>query len=265
MSNNERKDHHRGFQIVILVFAIIGMISVLGLSVIGIFAVKEYFSKDRETEITEASAEPDEISDKTEEITAEPTPENEESENTVSSLVSELKEAALPEPETQNVDDIMEYGNGRLTITIFGDSILDNFRDETGIANRMSADLDATVFNLAIGGTCATVEPDAQLENERWDCTCGLGMVKALAGEVELDALRDCTATQILRDHMDEIRNTDVFIIEYGINDFLSVKPLSSDDYRSGLTTYVGSMREMVRILQPFLVRSSYLTLSTCI
>ena len=144
----------------------------------------------------------------------------------------------------------MVYEDGKLTITVFGDSIFDNFRDETGIANRMASDLDATVFNLAIGGTCATVEPDAYLENERWNCTCGLGMVKALAGDIDIDVLRDCTATQILRDHMDEIRQSDIFIIEYGINDFLSVKPLSSEDYRSGMTTYVGAMREMVNVLR---------------
>lgn len=249
MNTNER-GHHKGFQIFILIFAIIGMISVLGLSVIGIFAVKEYFSKDRETERTEASAEPDNIEPKTEEINAEPTPESEESANTVTSPLSELKEAVLPTTEAQNSEDAMVYQDGKLTVTVFGDSIFDNFRDETGIANKMSYDLDATVYNLAVGGTCATVEPDAYLEDDRWNCTCGLGMVKALIGDISIDVLRDCTATQILRDHAEEIKKSDVFIIEYGINDFLSVKPLSSDDYRSGMTTYVGSMREMVRLLQ---------------
>ncbi len=250
MNNNQGKDHHNGFQIFIYIFAVIGMISMLALSVVGIFAVKDYFSNDKEMKRSEAASEPDEIEQKVEEITPSPTPVNEESQSTVTSPVSELKEAALPVTEAQNSEDAMVYKDGKLTVTVFGDSIFDNFRDETGIANRMSYDLDATVFNLAIGGTCATVEPDAYLEDERWNCTCGLGMVKALIGDINIDVLRDCTATQILRDHMEEIRKSDVFIIEYGINDFLSVKPLSSDDYRSGMTTYVGSMREMVRLLQ---------------
>ncbi|MCR4787585.1 MAG: SGNH/GDSL hydrolase family protein [Lachnospiraceae bacterium] len=249
MNNKENNHVHKVFQIVILVFAVIGMISVLGLSVVGFFAVKNYVLNKDSGKVEIADAE-EETEVNVEEIEEEITPESPEAEKSVMAPMSELKEAALPETETQNLEDQMVYEDGKLTITFFGDSILDNFRDETGIANRMAYDLDATVYNLAIGGTCATPEPDAYFENDRWNCTCGLGMVKALAGDISIDVLRDCTATQILREHIEEIRKSDIFIIEYGINDFLSAKPMASDDYRSGMSTYVGAMREMVNILR---------------
>ncbi len=248
MNGNEKKEQHKGFQLVVMVFALIGVISVLTLSVIGIFAVKAYFSKDKESAKIENSDDKDETELNIETLNSpEPEPEKE---NTDSASQPALKEAVLPDTEPQSVADDTVYEEGKLTITFFGDSILDNYRDETGVANRIAADLEATVFNLAIGGTCVTPEPDSYLEDERWNCTCGLGMVKALAGHIDIDVLRDCTATQILRDHREEILRSDIFVIEYGINDFLSAKPMSSDDYRSGMTTYVGALREMVRILR---------------
>ena len=255
MSGNEKHPSHKGFQIVILVFAIIGMLSVLGFSIIGILAVKDYFS-DHESKssqkVTEAQDDKEDALNEiinSEKITKNG---NEEDDGYASVTAEGLKNAVIPETEASNDADISVYDDGKLKITFFGDSILDGFRDETGIAYRVATDLDATVYNLAIGGTCVTPEADAQLENDKWNCTCGLGMAKALAGEISIDALRDCTATQIMREHLDEIRQSDIFIIEYGINDFMSGKATSSDDYISGMTTYVGALREMVRILQGY-------------
>ena len=252
MSENNKNTPHKGLQIAILILAIIGLVSVLVLSVIGILAVREHFSKEKE-EVQTVTAE-----EKTPDTEAKPETTEETIENTEEADTGEATQEAdpfenviVPETTAEEADDETVYEDGKLTITFFGDSILDHYRDETGVAGKLSAMLDATVYNLGIGGTCAAAERDAQFSNEKWDCTCGLGMVKALAGEINIDVLRDCTATQIMREHMDEIKESDIFIIEYGINDFLSGKPMASEDLiHDPLYSYVGAMKEMVRILQ---------------
>ena len=256
MSENRNTTPHKGLQIAILIFAIIGLVAVLTLSVIGIFAVRNYFSKGKEDvrkETVEETAPSPEAKPENVEEQVEKTEETKAGEATAETTSEEdpFENVIVPDTTAAEEEDETEYRNDRLTITFFGDSILDHYRDETGVTGKLSAMLDADVYNLGIGGTCAAAERDAQFSNEKWDCTCGLGMVKALAGEVDINSLRDCTATQIMREHMEEIKKSDIFIIEYGINDFLSGKPMASEDLiHDPLYSYVGAMKEMVRILQ---------------
>ena len=258
---NEKKPMNKGLQITILIFALIGVLAVLTLCVIGVLAIRNHFAggKDEvqkikvEESTADIDAEAGEEGMKPEEISEDTNTDAEANadKNTDGNEPDPFENVLVPDTEAAETADEFINEDGELTITFFGDSILDHYRDETGVAGKLSAMLDATVEYRAIGGTCAAAERDAKFENERWDCTCGLGMVKALVGDISIDVLRDCAATQIMREHMDEIKQSDIFIIEYGINDFLSGKPMASEDLiHDPLYSYVGAMKEMVRILQ---------------
>ncbi len=140
--------------------------------------------------------------------------------------------------------------DGSLQIVTLGDSIFDMARDGTGIPYLVAESLDARILNLAIGGTCATIGEGESTGDDRWESTCGLGVAKAMAGKVNPDVFFDCAAKNLLKEHKDEFKNTDIFIVEYGINDFLDNRPIGDGAYAGDYYYFVNAMAGIVDTLR---------------
>lgn len=163
----------------------------------------------------------------------------------------EIKEATVPEAAASAVAEEVNFGDDKLQIVYFGDSIFDFHRDDgTSIPKLTSDILNANYINLAMGGTCASINIDNKWDNENWDSTSGAGMAKAAAGLVNPDVFLDCTAKELVKAHQGEFSQTDIFVIEYGINDFLAHRPLDDMDNLANPTTYNGALKQMILACQ---------------
>lgn len=243
---------NKGFSIVLIIFAIIGLISVIGLGVFALMKISDKFA-DRENqavttiELEDNRAQESEDTAPNIELEAESGLGNNEPPSTTE-VTEVLQDALIPDVRASVEDDDVELNNDRLQIVFMGDSILDNFRDGTGIVYLVGQALDADVINLAIGGTCASCSVDNDKTDENWDATCGAGVAKAVCGIISPEVFYDCTAKTLIKEHMDDFKNTDIFVIEYGINDFMFGRQMVADDGWDP-TTYVGGLRHMMDAL----------------
>lgn len=159
------------------------------------------------------------------------------------------------EPEQEQVvseEDQIESKGGHLQIVFMGDSIFDNNRDGTGIPYLTSEACDADCYNLAIGGTCAAIEIDEKYENELWTSTSLVGVVKAIDGEISPDLFQGTRAGDILCSGKVNFQDTDYFVIEYGMNDFLRATPMTNPNSGYDIRTYVGALRVAVSTLKSY-------------
>lgn len=246
--NNGNKQN-RTFFIVLVIFAIIGLISLIGLGVFGLVKIKEKITTKAEKPQEVTLVELNEVDSfkKDENNSAQVVEEHTSgSGNTVAETLSDV---VVPETNASEVEDEVELDPERLQIVFLGDSILDNFRDETGIVYLVGEALDADVINLAIGGTSASIGYDNDKSDEKWDSTSGAGVAKAICGIVSPDVLFDCTAKTLIKSHMDDFKNTDIFVIEYGINDFMYGRAMVDLDDLTNPTTYEGALRQMLNAI----------------
>lgn len=164
-----------------------------------------------------------------------------------------VPEMAISEPEQGQViteEDQIAPAGGELQIVFLGDSIFDNNRDGTGIPYLTSEACNADCYNLAIGGTCAAIELTEQYESENWTSRSLVGMVKAIQGDIPTDVFAGTRAKEILDSGEVDFRDTDYFIVEYGMNDFFRATPLVNDFNEYDIRTYVGALRYAVSNLQ---------------
>ena len=245
MSNGKNK----AFFIVLVVFAVVGLVSLIGLGVFGLVKVKERISsqKEKPQEIVAIKLEDTEHEKKdvvpSQSVTEENSPTGE------IEVAEALSNVVVPETNASVVEDEVELDDGQLQIVFLGDSILDNFRDDTGVVYLVGEALDADVINLAIGGTCASIGYDNDKSDENWDSTSGAGVAKAICGIVSPDVFFDCTAKNLIKSHMDDFKNTDIFVIEYGINDFMFGRAMVDLDDLTNPTTYEGALRQMLNAI----------------
>ena len=165
-----------------------------------------------------------------------------------------VPEVEISEPEQEQViteEDQISPSGSELQIVFLGDSIFDNNRDGTGVPYLTSVQCDADCYNLAIGGTCAAIELTEQYGNEEWTSRSLVGVVKAIRGEIPTDIF-DGTRTKEILDSGVDFRNTDYFVVEYGMNDFLRATPLTSASSDYDIRTYVGALRVAVSSLQDY-------------
>ncbi|MBO5208781.1 MAG: SGNH/GDSL hydrolase family protein [Lachnospiraceae bacterium] len=149
------------------------------------------------------------------------------------------------------VEENKEYD---MQIVFMGDSILDNDREDGGVASLISQNCNAKVYNMAMGGTTAALLPNEQYNFATWDSRSLLGVVNAIVGNINKDIFDGYRAGEIL-DECD-FSQTDYFVIEYGVNDFLAKIPQSR--YLEGggtlavdeVHTYTGALEAAVQILQ---------------
>lgn len=154
-----------------------------------------------------------------------------------------------PGSETKSQDD--DERKYSMQIVILGDSIMDGDRTESGAADIISEQLNAKVYNMAIGGTTAALLPNEQYSYNDWS-SCGLlGVVNAILGNISKDHFSGYAAEEILETC--DFSKTDYFIIEYGVNDFLTGKIPNSRYLEGGDTlaiagvkTYTGALEDAI-------------------
>lgn len=152
----------------------------------------------------------------------------------------ELNEPALPEVQIQ--EELPETKDeNRLQLVFLGDSILDGYRDQTGIVYLTGVNCDADVYNLSMGGTTASLTTYEKSEYENWTSRSLQGVVHAITGNVKPDIMNGYRAGEVFASC--DFSKTDYFIIEYGMNDFLSGTPLNDEEDYYDEYTYVGSLR----------------------
>lgn len=155
-----------------------------------------------------------------------------------------------PEIEEQEVTEEIpgRDGESKLQIVFLGDSILDGYRNETGIAYLTGVYCDADVYNLAMGGTTAALTAYESAVFSEWTSRSLQGVVHAICGDVDPSIMDGYKAREIF-DSCD-FSNTDYFVLEYGMNDFLSSTPLNDDEDFYDEYTYVGALRNAVQSLR---------------
>lgn len=258
------------------IFAAIGIICVIGIGVFGVIKITQKIAhkNDVNGNVATITLEEENISsvdglipneaseaNKSDSMemkkqTASPTPSKsttglERSSSEINGVFEDVvapEETSVASVEVESTEPVFA-DDGKKQIVFFGDSILDHYRDDTGIVYLVGKNLDANVINLSIGGTCASISQDNTWDDANWDSTSGAGMAKAVAGLVDPDAFYDCTAKRLLEEYKNDFVNTDIFVIEYGINDFLSGRPMCDVDNLNNPTTYEGGLRQMMKAL----------------
>lgn len=152
------------------------------------------------------------------------------------------------EPE----EDDREYA---MQIVFMGDSILDFEGEDGGVTDMVGDALNAKVYNMAIGGTTAALLPDEQYNFAEWNSISLLGVVNAILGNINPDIFDGYDAGEILKQC--DFSKTDYFVIEYGINDFLSRQIPQSRYLANGDVlaidashTYVGALDIALSLLE---------------
>ena len=130
-----------------------------------------------------------------------------------------------------------------MQLVFLGDSIFYNSRDGSGVPYLTSVQCEADVYNLAIGGTSASIEYDEQGSYDKWTSRSLLGIVHAIRKEIPTDIFAGTRAKEILDNPNIDFSKTDYFIIEYGLNDFFRAVPLTNSDSDVDIRTYGGALR----------------------
>jgi len=137
-----------------------------------------------------------------------------------------------------------------MQIVVIGDSQFGNYKGYDGLAYQISQYCNANVYNLAIGGTTAAVQLTDGQDLSTWGSDSGLGMTYAIVGDVSSDFLQGISNIDYQRKVFAgcDFSKTDVFVVEYGVNDFMSKIPIDdssnpSKAYRSALETIIHRLR----------------------
>lgn len=200
-------------------------------------------------------------------------PENEMIEE--NNLLGEEEPTSIPEP-TPNIDfdipvqeqviteeDQTESSGKALQLVFLGDSIFDNNRDGTGIPYLTAIQCNADVFNLAIGGTSASIEADESAELEKWTSRGFCGVVNAMQNRISTGIFEGTRTKELLDNHQIDFSQTDYFIVEYGTNDFFRAVRQSSED-GFDLHTYAGALRYGVSNLKELAPDATIILCSPC-
>lgn len=167
-----------------------------------------------------------------------------------------------------------EAGEARQAdIVTFGDSVFGETRDDTAVPARLQALLGKTVYNAAMGGTCA-----ARLETERrLDYAMGSLSLTGLAKAVRAGDFRVQQSQKIRennRDYFPEVidgleavdfTKVETVLIQQGINDYHAGTPIENpedpyDEYSflGAIRTAVGDLRKVNPNLRIVLVTPTY-------
>ena len=162
-----------------------------------------------------------------------------------SESVNLLQTATVPTEDEHQYD---------MQIVFLGDSIIDSDRENGGVAALISGTCNAKVYNMAMGGTTAAMLPSEDAGFSTWDSRSLMGVVNAILGNVDGSFLDGYRAGEILKEC--DFSKTDYFVIEYGINDFLTGQIYQSKYLEGGgelavdaLHTYSGALSAAVEQL----------------
>ena len=156
-----------------------------------------------------------------------------------------LTEAPLPDGVASTLYGKTE-GTARFQVVVMGDSQFGNFLGTDGLAFLLSQKLHANVYNLSIGGKCAaSEEEDKGKDPSEWGTTCGANLAKAVCGMVG-DSVLDGYDYQKNVFNSCDFSKTELFVIEYGVNDYLSQKPMYNPDDPGSVQTLFGALESMI-------------------
>lgn len=128
-------------------------------------------------------------------------------------------------PEQSSVSDNTEDGNYEMQIVFLGDSITAEDSDWTGVAQLIGENCNAKVYNMAMGGTTAALLEGETAGYDMWSSRSLMGVINAILGNIDPSIFDGYSAGKVLKEC--DFSKTDYFVIEYGINDFLSQIPIS--------------------------------------
>ena len=235
-------------QIIVCIFAAIGLVAVIGGAVfLGVSAVK------KSSKNAEASSET------VKEETLESTIENysaKEKETEEESTASESADASAT-PSPTPAKSYAEYGgtieleDGKPLMVFLGDTVYDYHRDgATSIPNLIGERCNANVINLAMEDCPASTAVDADEDDPKSYAHTGIGVAEAMAGLRDVDTLDDSPAKEIIKDNPDIFAQTDVFVISYGIYDFLYDHATNVNDYPEAPWSYEAAIRRIIKAIE---------------
>lgn len=155
-----------------------------------------------------------------------------------------LNEAPLPNGVTSTLYG--KKGKAMFQVVVLGDSQFANFLGMDGLGYLLSEKLHANVYNLALGGKCAAAEQaDVGKDMSQWETTCGVNLMKAIVGEQSESCLDGWDYQKNVFESCD-FSKTDLFVLEYGVNDYLTKKPMYNPDDPGSVYTYYGALESMI-------------------
>lgn len=155
-----------------------------------------------------------------------------------------LQEAPLPAGVASTLYG--KNGKAMFQVVVLGDSQFANFLGTEGLGYLLSQKLHANVYNLALGGKCAAAEQeDRGKDMSQWGTTCGVNLMKAIVGEQDTTCLNGWDYQMNVFNSCD-FSKTDLFVLEYGVNDYLSKKPMYDENDPGSVYTYFGALESMI-------------------
>ena len=121
-------------------------------------------------------------------------------------------------------DDLVNtmYGdNALMNIVVLGESQFGNFKGYDGLAYQISQYCHANVWNCGIGGATAAVLDNDGTDKTNWSSLSGVGVAYALTDQISTDYLADMFPYQKYMIDSVDMSKVDVFIVEFGLNDYL--------------------------------------------
>lgn len=153
------------------------------------------------------------------------------------------------EESTPEQEIISEPQANDKKIVVFGDSIWDGWRDETGIAYQVAEQTGATVYNCAIGGSRATSDSNNTDVRGEWNSQSLNTMMYIARGELSADGqLQGLPALDIIKEV--DFSSADYVIFSYGLNDYFFNVPIDSDEGMYEMDTYMGALRHAANKLR---------------
>lgn len=240
---------NRVLQMLIYVFALVGVIAVIGFVV---YLCVTAFKKPETVIETKTS-----VADAIEEYSKS---DNVSTEEIVSDSKSTADEISVDTTITDTAKDSKEDKDSKTDkiklneeaplIVFLGDSIMDYHRDDnTGVPYLIAKRCGADYINLSVPGICASLADGETDDNSKWTSLSGVGLARAIAGKVDPKKFPDCKAKDLIIANKDAFKETDVFVIEYGINDFLSDRLTSDSDYENSIYSYQGALEDIMKNL----------------
>lgn len=161
--------------------------------------------------------------------------------------------ASVQNPESEgSAETDKQYA---MQIVVLGDSIMADQRENNeDVPTLIGQACNAKVYNMAIGGTTAALLTEEKYDYENWSSMGLLGVVNAIVGNIDGTIFEGYETWNVLNEC--DFSKTDYFVIEYGLNDFISKDVIQSKYLADGeildidvTHTYVGALESAVTLL----------------
>ncbi|WP_026652347.1 SGNH/GDSL hydrolase family protein [Butyrivibrio proteoclasticus] len=151
-------------------------------------------------------------------------------------------------------EEVTETQEDQTVVVFFGDSQFANGRnDGSDLPNLISLQVpNSKFYNLAIGGTTAAVELSTDnIDPASLTSNSFVGMTYALAGTADRNKVLADYPNVLDKMNQVDPKTVDIYVIEYGANDFFSKIPLDATIYDDNyLHTYYGGLMTGVETLK---------------